>query len=300
MKHSIMTKPIHWMLLALLASFWCATAWAADTYRPFVAATTNGATVAEAAANATAALEAAGFEVVGQYEPYGDGKAVVIGVTNAELKKAAASNEFGGFGGVLRAAVTDNAGAIEVSYVNPVYLGYAYKLGDLSAIGAQMKEALGDGEEFGAKGLTQGKLDDYHYMMFMPYFTDKRVIARFSDHAAALHKVAVAFKHPDSDMTPVWEVKISDDQTLYGVQLHRGKWEGAIEQIMKKIDVGTPKSTAALPWELLVTGDKLVYLPGKFRIAVMFPDLPMGTFMQISNVPDDMDASAEELAKLAE
>ena len=67
---------------------------------------------------------------------------------------------------------------------------------------------------------------------------------------------------------------------------------------MDKIDIGTPKATPALPWEFLVTGKELVYLPGKYRIAIMFPDLTMGTFMQISEVPDNMAESAANFAKL--
>ncbi len=299
MEQSIRSKHLTWALLALLSSFWCASAVAEEWYRPFVVAKTKGKTVAEAVENATAELKAGGLEVVGQYAPYDDDSAVVIGFTSPELKQAAASEEFGGFGGVLRVAVTDNAGAIEVSYVNPEYIGYAYHLGDLSAISAQVKGALGKRKSFGAKGLSEDMLERYHYMMFMPYFKDKRVIANFDDHATAVQKVAAALQHPDSDMSAVWQVQISNDQTLFGVKLHGGKWNGKIKDIMSKIDIDSPKSTAALPWELLVTGRKLVYLPGKFRIAVMFPDLPMGTFMQISNVPDDMDASAKELAELA-
>jgi hypothetical protein len=300
MEQSSLTKPLTWGLLALLASFWCVVAAAGERYRPFVVAMIEGKTVPEAVDKVTAGLNAGGLDVVGQYAPYDDDSAVIVGFTSPELQQAAASDEFGGFGGVLRAAVTDNAGAIEVTYVSPEYIGYAYHLGDLSAITAQVEAALGKRKSFGAKGMSEEMLERYHYMMFMPYFKDKRVIARFDDHAAAVQKVAAALQHPDSDMAAVWQVKISDDQTLFGVKLYGGKWEGKIKEIMSKIDLDSPKSTAALPWELLVTGGKLVYLPGKFRIAVMFPDLPMGTFMEIANVPDDMDASARELAELAQ
>ena len=70
------------------------------------------------------------------------------------------------------------------------------------------------------------------------------------------------------------------------------------EKIMQTLDTATPKSTASLPWELLVAGDEVIYLPGKYRIAIMFPDLTMGTFMKIAEVPDDMAESADKLAEL--
>ena len=134
--------------------------------------------------------------------------------------------------------------------------------------------------------------------MLMPYFKDRKTITRFGSHDEAVRKTVAALKHPDSDAALVWQVKVNASQTLLGVDLNGGKWKGQMKSIMGKIDTATPKSTAALPWELLISGDELVYLPGKFRIAVMFPDLPMSTFMTIAQVPDDMDESAEELGEL--
>jgi hypothetical protein len=81
--------------------------------------------------------------------------------------------------------------------------------------------------------------------------------------------------------------------------LDGGPWRGQIKGIMDKIDIATPKSSAALPWEILVSGKDVYYLPGKYRIALMFPDLTMQQFLKISNVPDMMERSAEELVTLA-
>jgi hypothetical protein len=72
-----------------------------------------------------------------------------------------------------------------------------------------------------------------------------------------------------------------------------------MQGIMDKIDISTPKSSAALPWEILVSGNDVYYLPGKYRIALMFPDLTMQQFLKISNVPDMMERSAEEVVALA-
>ncbi|MGD2083560.1 MAG: hypothetical protein PVF91_11360 [Chromatiales bacterium] len=269
---------------------------AAETYKPFVLADPAGDTVQTAADNVAERLKAAGLEVLGRYQPYPDGSAVIFGVTSDSLRKAAGSDPYGGFGAVVRVAVTDNAGDIEVTYVNPVYMGYAYHIGDLSGPAEEFSSALGNRGTFGAQGLSAEELEKYHYMMFMPYFKDRRVIARFGSHDEALSKVMKALDDRQSDMSPVWTLTLDEKQTLVGVSLDRGVWaDGRIAEIMQKIDTGTPRSTASLPWELLISGDELVYLPGKYRIAVMFPDLTMGTFMQISDVPDDMAASAAEL-----
>jgi hypothetical protein len=54
------------------------------------------------------------------------------------------------------------------------------------------------------------------------------------------------------------------------------------------------KHTAHLPYELIVSEGNVQMLHGKFRIAVDFPDLTMGTFMKISGAP----AGIEEKLKL--
>jgi hypothetical protein len=272
---------------------------AAETYKPFVVSTLGGTTVESVTKSVIGTLKAHGLEVVGQYSPYADGSAVIVGATSKELRDVAGSQPYGGFGGVVRVAVTNNKGAIEVSYVNPVYMGYAYHLGDLTPVADEFAKALGRKETFGAEGLTADKLDGYHYMMFMPYFKDRKVIARFDSHEEAVRKVEQALNSSESDMSPVWEVRISPDQMLFGVQLHRGKWANdRIKKVMDTLDTGTPRSTASLPWELLVNGKELIYLPGKYRIAIMFPDLTMGTFMKIAGVPDDMADSASALADI--
>jgi len=268
---------------------------AEELYRPFVSVASSGETVSADAVEAK--LKAAGITIVGRYSPYADGSAVIIGATTPELLKAASSHAYGGFGAVIRVAVTRNGDRTEVSYVDPLYLGQAYHIGDLSGVAATFEKVLGRGESFGAKGLSEGQLKEYHYMMFMPYFKDRKVIGRFDSHDEAVKKVAAALADKDSDMAAVWQVRIDEQQTLFGVRLHGGKWKAGMKGIMDKIDIGTPKATAALPWELLVSGAELVYLPGKFRIAIMFPDLTMNTFMKISDVPDNMDESAEKLGK---
>jgi hypothetical protein len=223
----------------------------------------------------------------------------VIGVTNADLKSAASQHKAGGFGAVMRVAVTNNKGAIEVSYTNPTYIGVAYKIGELTSVEKTLGSALGGREAFGSKGLSRQKLEKYYYLASMPAFKDMKKVASFDSHGAALAGIAKAMKHPDSDMRAVWQVKVNSEQTLFGVRLEGGPWRGQMKDIMSKIDISTPKSSAALPWEILVSGKDVYYLPGKYRIDVMFPDLTMQQFLKISKVPDMMDQSAEELGKLS-
>ena len=281
------------------AGLWASPVLAGGTYKPFIAAAPAGTAMDEAVKNVKAKLNKGNFEIVGEDSPYGNGAVRLIGVTNSDLKRAASRHATGGFGAVMRVAVTNNKGVIEVSYTNPSYLGIAYNIGDLSSVDKALSAALGGGESFGSKGLSQQKLAKYHYMATMPEFKDAKKVASFPSHAAAVAAIEKAMKQSDSDMRAIWQVKVSSDQTLFGVRLDGGPWRGQIQGIMDKIDIATPKSSAALPWEILVSGKDVYYLPGKYRIALMFPDLTMQQFLKISTVPDMMERSAEELVALA-
>ncbi len=291
-----------WLQIGLMLLTWSLvdTALTADNLRPFVAVPSTGSTLEEVVAGVKHKLEAGGIEILGQYAPYADDSAVIIGATTPELLAAAGARPYAGFGAVMRVAVTNNKGRLEVSYTNPVYMGYAYRIGDLSTVGAQFASALGIGEPFGARGLTPAELEEYHYNLRRPYFKARQFITHFDSHEEGVTKTRAALRHPAADMGFLWEVRISPTQTLFGVDLRGGKWQGRMKRIMDKIDIATPRSTASLPWELLVNDRELVYLPGRFRIAVMFPDLTMIGFMTIAEVPDNMDESAAGLAKLIE
>ncbi len=66
---------------------------------------------------------------------------------------------------------------------------------------------------------------------------------------------------------------------------------------MPIIDIGTNKLTAFLPYELLVLNDKAYMLHGRFRIALSFPDLTMGTFMKIVSTPGNIEDMLESVTQ---
>ena len=54
---------------------------------------------------------------------------------------------------------------------------------------------------------------------------------------------------------------------------------------------------AALPYEIILQGTKATMLHGKYRIALHWPELTMGTFMKIMSTPGDIEDTLEELCK---
>lgn len=272
--------PWMWLLATLVFSSFAM----ADELKPFILAKTVNGDLAGAVADTKAALQGQGFTLAGDYAPYAD--AHVIVVTSDELKAAAAKSENGGFGAAERVSVTKVGDAIQVAYANPAYTAAAFRMeGDLAGVSAKLAKALGNQESFGVKqGLSEKKLRKYHYMIAMPYFDDVDKLASFDSHAAAVAQIEKNLAAGTAGATQVYRIDIpGKEETVFGVAISSG--EGADKTVMPITDTDNLKHTAHLPYEILVTGNEAIALPGKFRIAVSFPDLGMGTFMKISNAP---------------
>ena len=260
--------------------------------KPFVLGNTPAGNMEQVVTEMKGALKAQGFEEAGSYSPYPG--ATIIVVTSPELKAAAAKSEHGGFGAVQRVAVTDVKGKLQVSYTNPVYMANAYRMAeDLKDVSAKLEAALGRKEEFGAKGLTAKQLRKYHYMFGMEYFTDPSVLATYGSYDEAVKAVESGLAAGRGGTSKVYRVDIPGKQeTLFGVGLKAaGDKDKAMDDkyIMSEIDFRDTKSTAHLPYEMLVDGNKVYALYARFRIAIDFPDLSMmgsNSFMNIMSSPE--------------
>ena len=260
--------------------------------KPFVLASKGPGTVADKVAAAKAALTANGFTVVGDYSPYSEAEILVV--TDDELKKNAAESEHGGFGAIQRVAVTKVGDDIQVSYTNPVYMANAYRMqGDLKDVAAKLQTALGKVEDFGAKGVSADDLRHYHYMFGMEYFTDPSTLAVFGSYKEAVDAVEKGLATNKVGVSKVYRVDIpGKDESVFGVGMKvpsGGNKNMDDQYIMSEIDFKDLRSTAHLPYEVLVSGNKVIALYARFRIAIDFPDLSMmgsHSFMNIMGTPE--------------
>jgi hypothetical protein len=261
--------------------------------KPFVLAAKGPGDVAQKVEATKAALAKAGFTVAGSYSPYPN--AVVIGVTNDELRSTAAKSEHGGFGAALRVAVTKVKDEIQVSYTNPAYLANAYRMaGDLKDTAVKLQAALGKIEEFGASGLSPAKLRKYHYAFGMEYFNEPNTLASYASHEEALKAVEAGLAAGKQGVTKVYRVDVAGKkETLFGVAM-KGEGDDKYmddKYIMSEIDFKDVKSSAHLPYDILVSDNKVYAQYARFRIAISFPDLSMmgaNSFMNIMKAPEAM------------
>jgi hypothetical protein len=265
--------------------------------KPFVLASRGAGDIAKAVDDTAAKISAAGFTVVGRYEPYAG--AVVLAITSDELKAAAAAARFGGYAAAQRVTVTKVADELQVAWTNPVYMAAAYRMkADVSPIAAKLAAALGALEEYGPKdGKRTKDLKGYHYMIGMPYFDDSWKVGTFPTQAEALQAVEAGLAAGRGGTKQVYRVTVSPDETVFGIALSDGC--GGDANVMKEIDFKPIRSTGHLPYELLVSKGEVYALHAKFRIAVNFTDLSMmgdHSFMRIRCAPDSIEGALKKVA----
>jgi len=275
----------------------------AESLVPYVMGNTPAGDMNAVVGVVKTALIAQGFEIVGSYMPYP--QATVIAATHVDLKAAALKASNGGFGVAQRVAVTEVKGKLQVSYVNPAYLGTAYGLGRLETISSKLKAALGATKEFGGgiepEDLAPGK---YHYAIGMPYFHQVDILAKHADYKTAVDTVEQNLEAGKGGTKKVYRIDLPREISVFGIGIVTGDGvdsgdKDTDKEIMDIVDYQNERSTAYLPYELMVQGGKVIALRGRYRIAVHFPDTPMTGehgFTKIMSAPGGIQRALTQVA----
>lgn len=270
-------------------------AYAMERHKPFVLGSESQGDFTAVVAATGKRLQEAGFAVVGEYTPFPDSHILIF--TNDRLKSIAAQSQYGGFAMAQRASIVKKGDKVEVAYTNPVYMAHAYRLkSDLQDISDQLSQALGRVTEFGAKrGLVAGDLREYHYTFGMEYFDEPYELAKYKSHAAAVDAVQRHLRSNKQGVRPLYRIDVpGKDETVIGVAMQALDPESRQKYMddkfqMSVVDHAQYSQVAYLPYEVMVTGNKVVALHMRFRMAVNFPSLRMvgrNSFMTISPSPE--------------
>lgn len=256
-----------------------------------------------------AALKQASFGIAGEYMPVEDESRWIIIVSHPELDKAVTSvGGLAGFASTLRVALTKEEDGVNISYTNPSYWGNAYFRksfpsveSNYKAVEANFKKALGSigtikNTPFGSeKGVDIDDLRKYHYMFGMPYFDDTREFGDFNTYEEVIAHINNSIKWGKPGVKLVYRYDVPGTKmSLFGFAL---SGETGETNFMPKIDISTPKHTAFLPYEFLVMDNQVHMLHGRFRIALSFPDLTMGTFTKIMSTPGDIEDLLKQIVE---
>jgi len=278
------------------------TAQAAERFKPFVLAQSSPGTIATKIREVKESLEDADFTIAGEYSPY-SGAYVFVFTSNA-LKKAAARSRYGGFATAQRVAITRVGDEIQVSYTNPEYMAYAYRLGnDLSGTQTTLQEVLGANEMFGStEGLTRKELNGYRYTFGMEHFDDFYELAEYGSYHEALKAVEGSLTSNDLGIRSVYRIDIpGKEETIIGISRkapEQSEKHYDDEWLMtENIDLRKLKGTAYLPYEVMITGNRVVALHMRFRMPVYYPDLKMAGKNSFMNVMPKAEANRKVLAE---
>ncbi len=285
-----------WKILLLISILLitCLSLLAAE--KPYLMVSNSAGSIAEKVNETKAVLEVNGFEIVGEYSPFA-GRHIIV-FTNENLIADAAKTEFGAYGAALRIAFTETDSTIQVAYTNPVYWSNAYRMElETEQLNIQLEKCFGVGEAFGSEdGVEIKKLRKYHYMMAMPYFDDPYELAKFESYDEAIKIVEAGLEAQKGGVSKVYRIDIPNkEETVFGVALTQKG--GSDKVVIDKIDKANLKHTAYLCYEMVVSGNKAYALHGRFRIALSFPDLTMGSFTKIMSAPGDIKEALKEVAE---
>jgi hypothetical protein len=282
-------------LVALLLIGFAPLSWALSPY--FQGDKVPAGEVPAVMAQVEAKLTKAGFSVVGKYMPSGLAGSGVVVVTDKGLLDVV--HKLGGtsiVGAPIRIGVKADG---SVSYMNLEYWLRAYfrkqfPQSEKSVKAAQVKlgKALGAGKPFGGD-VDRKDLADYQYMFGMEGFeSDKNVLMEHLTFEDAIKAVQDNLARGAAKTSKVYEIIMPDKKiAVFGVAMNdpkegEGWW----------VKTAGADNIAALPYEIYVVGNKPGHLFARFRIALGWPAVGMGSFMRIVEAPGIIHDTLTEVA----
>ncbi|SDR65725.1 hypothetical protein SAMN04515667_0044 [Formosa sp. Hel1_31_208] len=249
-------------------------------------------------------LKTNGFQVLGSYNPSKKATLKVIAFTNYGLKtKVVKIKDRGALAAIFKVGLEEKNGNVVISYTNPDYILRAYLMDNYEVykstfvkFSKDLKTALSSiGNEFTPFGGTvkADKLKKYHYKIMMPYFTDPVVLHEFDSFEKGLTTIQNNLNSKKGKTKLVYKLIYSEEKVaVFGVGLESPD-EGEASFLPK---IGEAH-IAALPYEIILQGNKASMLHGKYRIALHWPDLTMGTFMKIMSTPGNIEDALEAVCE---
>jgi len=250
------------------------------------------------------ALKENSFQVLGSYHPANRSSLKVIVFTRTDLKNTVIKvADRGALAAAFKVGLVQKEGKVTISYTNPDYILRAYLRDNYKTYKSTFEKFSADlkttfstiGSDFVPFGGTveADKLKKYHYKIMMPYFTDPVKLNEFASFEEGLKIIEDNLKAKKGNTVQVYKLVYQNKKiAVFGVGL-KSKEDG--ESHFLPI-IGADHA-AALPYEIILQGNKATMLHGKYRIALHWPDLTMGTFMKIMSTPGDIEDTLEGLCE---
>ena len=244
------------------------------------------------------------FTILGVYSPSNKSSLKVIAFTRSDLSNTVIKVvDRGALAAIFKVGLIEKNGIVTVSYTNPEYIFRAYLMDNYNTFKSTFQKFDSDlkstfaniGNEFESFGgvVEADNLKNYHYKIMMPYFTDPVELAEYSSFEEGLKTIENNLKNKKGNTVQVYRLVFKSQKiAVFGVGL-KDKEEGESHFL----PIIGEDHVAALPYEIILQGKEATMLHGKYRIALHWPDLTMGTFMKIMSTPGDIEDTFEELCQ---
>lgn len=248
-------------------------------------------------ARMTKQLNDGGFQVFGKYNPGNNEKLAVIAFTNETLLEMAPSAvERGAIASMLKVGLLADGNKVRVILLNPMYLFHAVFRSHMAdeafadvvdTVAQQAMRALHiEGSEPLAMGgdLEIKKLWKYNYMIGMAKFDTPVVLNEFESFEAGVETIRKNLEAGVGQSVCVYEKVWGDKKVaVFGVgMLNPSDGEAHFLPIIGE------SHAAAMPYEIVLENRKATMLHGRYRFALHWPELTMGTFTKIMSTPGDV------------
>ena len=271
---------------------------------PYIKIGESTETIQQVSEKVIATLKNNSFTVLGDYNPSNKSTLKVIAFTRNDVSDAAIKVvDRGALAAVIKVGLVEKNGKVIISYTNPDYILRAYLRDNYNTFSSVFKNFSTDlkttfstiGSEFKPFGgsVKADKLKNYHYKIMMPYFTDPITLNKFSSFEEGLKTIENNLKNKKGNTVQVYKLVFKSQKiAVFGVGL-QDKEEGESHFL----PIIGEDHVAALPYEIILQGKEATMLHGKYRIALHWPELTMGTFMKIMSTPGDIEDMLEALCE---
>lgn len=276
----------------------------AQELSPYVKVGESTESINQVSDKVVSTLKENGFTVLGNYNPSGKASLKIVAFTRNDVKgKVVQVLERGALAAVFKVGLEKKDGKVIISYTNPDYIFRAYLMDNYVTFKSTFVKFSDDlkttfatlGNEFKPFGGTvkADKLKKYHYKVMMPYFTDPVELAEYDSFEQGLAKIQNNLQAKKGDSKLVYKLIYKKEKVaVFGVGLTSSE-EGESHFLPK---IGEAH-VAALPYEIILQDNVATMLHGKYRIALHWPDLTMGTFMKIMSTPGDIEDALEAVCE---
>jgi hypothetical protein len=274
---------------------------------PYIEIGKSNNSIQQVSEDVLTALRENSFTILGTYNPSDKNSLKVIVFTRPDIKNTVVKvADRGALAAAFKIGLVQKNDIVSISYTNPDYFFRAYlrdsydqNKSTFDKFSKDLRTAFASvGNDFTPFGgaLEADKLKKYHYKIMMPYFTDPVTLNEFSSFEEGLRVIEANLKAEKGETLQVYKILYTDEKVaVFGVGL-RSKEDG--EAYFLPI-IGEDH-IAAMPYEIILQGKTATMLHGKYRIALSWPDLTMGTFMKIMSTPGDIEDTLEGLCIMSE